>query len=261
MPEMKSIAEQNPVEVPLYTTLDAARYLRVPVWVIFSAFGRPPHHPMDFFERLLHERPVSPRTADDYGPILPEEEGKRLSFRTLAALFAFTGVFRPLLPELPYTWRHPKDYFHFFEQTHRALRDIENDPRVFTDPNWVLNRHGRFFERLPEDEVPPLLKQIALHQARVDLKAGVPVRLYPFSRDPAPDAPRVVVIDPELRFGRPTVKGAPTDVLAERWRAGDNSADLADDYGLTTDEVDEALRYEASPYHPLALFPFPPFGW
>ena len=32
-----------------------------------------------------------------------------------------------------------------------------------------------------------------------------------------------------------------------RWRAGDNSADLAADYGLTTDEVDEALRYEATP--------------
>ena len=69
------------------------------------------------------------------------------------------------------------------------------------------------------------------------------------------------MIDPEIRFGRPAVKGVPTDVLVERWRGGDNLAELADDYGLTTDEVDEALRYEATAYLTPFLFPFLPFGW
>ena len=104
-----------------------------------------------------------------------------------------------------------------------------------------------------------LLKLIRLHQERIELKAHTPVRLYPFSRDPAPDAPRMVIIDPEIRFGRPTVRGVPTDVLAERWRAGDHTAELAEDYGLNLDDVDEALRYESISTHP--LISFPPFGW
>jgi uncharacterized protein (DUF433 family) len=172
----------------------------------------------------------------------------RISFHSLASSFVTSAIFRPLLPGFPFPWRQPDDTFQFFEEVYDAIPKLEEDPRVFGDPDWVLSRFEHMYRRAPDEDRAQVLKLIALHQARVDLTNDAPVRFYPFSRDPAPDAPRTVVIDPEVRFGRPTVKGAPTDVLVERWRAGDNSADFADDYGLTTDEVDEALRYEAAPY-------------
>jgi uncharacterized protein (DUF433 family) len=43
-------------------------------------------------------------------------------------------------------------------------------------------------------------------------------------------------------------------MLFERFRAGDSPAELAADYDLTPEEVDEAIRYEATPVAP--LFPF-----
>jgi uncharacterized protein (DUF433 family) len=67
----------------------------------------------------------------------------------------------------------------------------------------------------------------------------------------------LIEINPQIRFGRPTVagKGVPTDVIFERFRAGDSSAELADDYDVTTSEVDEAIRYETLATTPL----YPPF--
>ncbi len=78
----------------------------------------------------------------------------------------------------------------------------------------------------------------------------LPIRLFPFTRRrenfvPA-DEPRIVVIDPEVAFGRPTLaeSGTPTDVIAERFRAGESILELAEDYGRTSTEIEEALRCE-----------------
>ena len=38
--------------------------------------------------------------------------------------------------------------------------------------------------------------------------------------------------------------GVSTGVIAERIDAGESVADLADDYGLTTEEVEQAVVYE-----------------
>lgn len=96
---------------------------------------------------------------------------------------------------------------------------------------------------------PELVARLRLCLDRVEMREGVPARLFPFSRVPADGSPRTIVMDPRIRFGRPTVagRGIPTDVLFERHQAGDSIAELAEDYGLTTAEVEEAIRYEAMP--------------
>ncbi|ACV58168.1 MULTISPECIES: DUF433 domain-containing protein [Alicyclobacillus] len=47
--------------------------------------------------------------------------------------------------------------------------------------------------------------------------------------------------------GRPVIsrQGIRTDVLWERWEAGDSIADIAKDYGITPAEVETVLRFEA----------------
>jgi uncharacterized protein (DUF433 family) len=87
----------------------------------------------------------------------------------------------------------------------------------------------------------------------------MPIRIYPFSRDPPERSPRIVALDPRIRFGRPMLaeRGVPTDILFERYQAGDAVAELAEDYDLTPPEVEEAIRYEALPPSPRLLFP----GW
>jgi len=81
----------------------------------------------------------------------------------------------------------------------------------------------------------------------VEHDAGVlAVRLYPFTRKRQPDEPRLVVIDPYVCFGRPTMAGTgvATNIVAERYKAGESIDELAQDYGCERICVEEAVRCE-----------------
>lgn len=84
-------------------------------------------------------------------------------------------------------------------------------------------------------------------------KHGV-ARLFPFVRrreggvaDALMIEPRLVVMDPLVAFGRPTVSGTNirTSVIAERYLAGESIATLAEDYHLQHEAIEEAIRCES----------------
>jgi len=76
--------------------------------------------------------------------------------------------------------------------------------------------------------------------------AGRAVRLYPFTRRRKMDEPRAVVIDPSIAFGRPVLvgTGVPTASIAERYKAGESLSQLANHWGRTSEEIEEAIRCE-----------------
>ena len=53
-----------------------------------------------------------------------------------------------------------------------------------------------------------------------------------------------VVIDPRVSFGAPTIFGAATWAVKGRWVAGESVPDIADDFGLSSDNVADALKFE-----------------
>lgn len=63
--------------------------------------------------------------------------------------------------------------------------------------------------------------------------------------DDRPDS--LVIIDPEVRFGKPSVGGISTSVLWEQFEGGETNEDLADTYSLSIEQVQWALGYEATP--------------
>ena len=76
-------------------------------------------------------------------------------------------------------------------------------------------------------------------------------RLYLFTRKREPgrsllDEPRIVMVDPEIQFGRPVLTGTgiPTLVIADRYKAGESIKDLARDYNRAEEEIEEAIRCE-----------------
>lgn len=84
---------------------------------------------------------------------------------------------------------------------------------------------------------------------RVDFNPrGVAVRLFPYTQrghdEPVP--PRAVVVDPQRSFGRPVLVGAcvRTEVIKDRFLAGDGIAEMAGDYGVAPAAIEEALRFE-----------------
>lgn len=86
--------------------------------------------------------------------------------------------------------------------------------------------------------------------SRVDFnRQGDAIRLFPFTKPTTysnEEQPRVVVIDPQRSFGRPVVIGAyvRTEVIKDRFLAGDSMAEMAGDYRVSVAEIEEAIRFE-----------------
>jgi uncharacterized protein (DUF433 family) len=85
--------------------------------------------------------------------------------------------------------------------------------------------------------------------ARIEFgRHGGPVLLFPFTRNATrgDEQPRSVVVDPARSFGRPVLAGiyVRTQVIEERFRAGDTIAEMAEDYGVPAATIEEALRFE-----------------
>jgi uncharacterized protein (DUF433 family) len=119
--------------------------------------------------------------------------------------------------------------------------------RFMTDGvHLFVEQRGRLVSASEDGQVT-MHDTITAHVARIEWdEAGVPVRLFPLVRAGGPEQPRSVVIDPERGFGRPTLAGTGVrvDVVVGRYRAGENTAGLARDYGVTEEAIEDAIRCE-----------------
>lgn len=86
---------------------------------------------------------------------------------------------------------------------------------------------------------------------RVGLGAKGIVRYFPRVSMPrhtgiSADEYAPIVVDPEVCFGRPVIAGTgiPTDVIADRRRAGESVKRMAEDYDLPQEHIKAALRFE-----------------
>jgi uncharacterized protein (DUF433 family) len=81
-----------------------------------------------------------------------------------------------------------------------------------------------------------------LHE--LDYEDEIAIRWWPEGKS------RHVIIDPRFAFGSPVVtsKMIRTELVAERWEAGEKMLDIAGDFDVPVEEVEEALRYEQVNY-------------
>ena len=132
---------------------------------------------------------------------------------------------------------------HFASQHPLADREFETDGM-----NLFIQKFGRLISISQHGQLA--MKEVLeahLHRIERDL-AGIPVKLYPFTRKrnihDFKEEPKAIVIDPCVSYGRPVLVGTgiPTAVVA----AGESMDDLADDYGLTRLEIEEAIKCKLS---------------
>jgi len=72
--------------------------------------------------------------------------------------------------------------------------------------------------------------------------------LYPFiTRDHHPEAPKSVVLDARVAFGKPVIAGTgiPTAAVYQLFNAGDKIREIADEYERPIGEIEAAIRYES----------------
>lgn len=85
---------------------------------------------------------------------------------------------------------------------------------------------------------------LARYLQRIERDAGkIPTRFYPYTYD---RAPKVVVMDPTVAYGRPVVAGTrvTSQMIFDRYSGGESLNDIAADYDLDISRVEEALRCE-----------------
>lgn len=229
------------LEIPLYGIFEASRYLQIPENTLRSwVSGRT--YPL----RSGANRRSEPVIA------LADPAGSRLSFNNLTEAHVLDALRRQYEVELPQIRRAVRYLSEHFRNPHPLVHhEMLTDGRhLFVEAAGIedvinASKHGQLAMR----------DLIALHLQRVEWdRDGFVARLYPFTRSrPIPvDAssqPRVVTMDPRVEFGRPvlSVSAVPTAVIADRYKAGESIADLADDYGEDPLNIEEAVRCELQP--------------
>lgn len=226
------------LEVPLYGVVEASRYLQIPentlrAWVA---------------GRVYPVRSGGTRRSEAIID-LADPKNARLSFNNLTEAHVLDALRRQYRVELPQIRRAVSYLREQFRTPHPLVHHqmLTDGRHLFIEAAGladVINasRHGQMAMR----------DLIGLHLLRVEWdKNGLVARLYPFTRSRQTlldqDAqPRVVTMDPRIAFGRPMLKssGVPTAVIADRYKAGESIADLADDYGEEPANIEEAVRCE-----------------
>lgn len=119
----------------------------------------------------------------------------------------------------------------------------------FTDGDLFIEHYGNLINA--SSNAQAILKNaLKEHLKRVEVdKEGLAIKLFPFTHNHEDQTPRLVVIDPRIAFGRMVIAGSgiPTDIIAERFHAGDSPAQLARDYECDIKKIEEAIRCETRP--------------
>jgi uncharacterized protein (DUF433 family) len=82
---------------------------------------------------------------------------------------------------------------------------------------------------------------------RIEWENDFAVRLYPWVRaEIAREQPKTIVVDPRRGFGQPVIAGTGIEarIVAQRHRAGESITELARDYGVDLEQIEDAIRCE-----------------
>lgn len=208
--------EKDPRDMAAYTFSDASWYLKLPRSTLRDWTG----------ERGVIQ-PVTPRF---------------LSFNNLIECYTLAAMRRDHGLKLA----RIRAALRYVSERMGAVRPLLHS-NFTTDGVDLFVKRGILVSASGEGQLP-IQEIVRIYLRRVEWDSfQAPIRLFPLTRPGVQvDAPRRVVIDPQISFGRPVVAGTgvPTEVVAGRFGAGENPAEIAEDYGILEDDVLEALRWE-----------------
>lgn len=224
---MPRLQKYNALEIPNYSVEESSRYLHVAetslrYWIIGGAFAAP-------LTTIFSRKPML------------------LSFKNLVELYVLESL-RSI-------------HGIHIRQIRGAVEELRREKASkFPLADYQLATRGR--KIYLEDDGNELISLTAGGQhafteiltpflKRVDRNTqGIAARLFPFTRaeyrQSPLSAPRVVVIDPAVAFGKPVLVDSriSTAFLLSRKRGGATIQQLARDYGRSEKEIEEAIYLE-----------------
>ena len=207
-------------EHPRYSIDEAAAYLRIPLATLRSwVSGRP------YITKSGRRR---------FHPLIDPADRRRnlLSFYNLAEAHVLRATTQNNIPIK--NVRMAMDY----------LREAMPSPHPLIRHEFLTFGRDLFIKHLGQPLNATRHGQIAIGEIleeylkRLDRdQEGMPIQLYPVET-------RVLAINPRIASGKPVVKGTgiSASVLLDRKNAGESIPEVAEDYGLTTFEVEAAIQ-------------------
>lgn len=217
------ITNNNIIEAPAYSILTASRYLRIKYTTLcYWLRGRGKVRPL----------------ID-----LAESNPPTLSFANLLECHVLNALLTRYSLRLP--------------NVRNALETVES---MFPTPHPLLTEEFKtngiylYLEKVDPEAILNVSKggQLAIRQIiqisleRIDWKEGAP-KLYPFVAKRQADEPKIISIAPTVAFGRSVIDGTAisTAVIASRFNARESMQNLAEEYGRSIGEIEEAIRWES----------------
>jgi uncharacterized protein (DUF433 family) len=215
-------------EEPAYGISEAAIYLKVPYTTLRYWFG------LGKFPAIIQPAASNP---------------VRLSFMNLLESHALAGM--------------KKLYDLKLQKVRRALRKVTEDmpqPHPLVSQVFLTDHRDLFIRRLDKlvnvsSKSPQLnLDFYSMYLERVETDPKGLFRFFPFVVEPRPSEPKTIEINPMIGFGKPVIAGTGTStaIIASRFTARESIAALAEEYGLTPQEIEEAIRWERALALPVA---------
>lgn len=227
MPADRGFSTLSVLDRPLYSYAEAARLLALPTetlrrWLEGATRAGVQYPP------VIRAEPTG-RDAVTWGEfveagLLRGYRQKRISLQKM----------RPFIEEMRATAGVPYPLAHFKPLILNKQLVYELQQRTLLDPRLYLVE----FESGQMMFAPPV--KDFLNRVEIDPIDGAVNRLYPRGLKTP------VVIDPEVSFGIPQIKGVRTESVAESVAAGESREQAAVSWGLGLGEVEAALEWERS---------------
>lgn len=224
---------QDPRDMPAYSIAEASHYLQMPSSTLRSwAKGRP--YPTEagpkFFEPLI----VLPETVNGNPPAL--------SFVNVVeahVLDALRRTYRIAMHKV-------REALKFLEQQYPSKHPLADQSFETDGVHLFVEKYGQLINITQQGQLA-MRSILLVYLSRIERDAaGIPVKLYLFTRLRSADEPKTIVMDPYVSFGRPVLTGTgiTTAIIAERYKAGESIEELAHDYDLPPKSIQEAIRCE-----------------
>jgi uncharacterized protein (DUF433 family) len=209
------------LEAPAYTTGEVSRYLRVPLQTIrYWALGR------GSIPALINVAAPNP---------------PRLSYLNLLEchmLSAMRAVYDLRIPKVRRTLKYLAKHR---PSPHPLLTEALETNRID-----IFVRHYDQLIAASKDGQLAIKDMLKLHLERIERDAAGLFKFFPFVEKRVANEPRLILIDPQIGFGKPVIAGTSisTAVVVSRFHARESISSLAEEYQLSKEQVEEAIRWE-----------------
>lgn len=214
-------ATRDMMEVPVYGTLEAAQYLRVPhntlvYWVKGSGTVPP----------LIRLASTSP---------------SRLSFLNLLECHVLSGMRAIYNVRIPKVRKALRTLARYIEHEHPLIQQV-----FHTDRRDLFIEHLDDIVNLSQGGQIAFRSMVELHLERIERDPKGLFRFYPFVMERSAAEPKLIQITPAVGFGKPVIAGTgiSTAVIASRFNARESVDSLSVEYALTPQQIEEAVRWE-----------------